>query len=117
MRSLHEHNLKSRLFEFQKRYTSTDTVGEERRALLREIVSKADPFNLERPAVTDFVQKSSGSPFAGLTVEKMQKFLDSVKSEFELLYPTSCSSIDAATRKRRIDAMVAAVGLCNPDEI
>ena len=79
--------------------------------MLREIVAKSDPFHLERPPVTDFVHKSSGSPFAGLTVEKMERFIKSAQSDdFELLYPTSCCSVvDASTRQRRIEAAYAAI--------
>ena len=111
MQSVHKHNLRSRLLESQGRYTSTDTVGEEKRALLKEMVEKTDPFNLERVPVTDFVHKSSGSPFAGLSVEKMESFLQSVKTEFELLYPSSCSSsVDMAARRRRIEALIRGIG-------
>ena len=87
MSAIHKHNLRSRLYEHQSRYTSSDTVGEEKRGILRDLVEKADPFNLERCPQTDFVHKSAGSPFAGLTVEMMSSFLKSVKAEFEILYP------------------------------
>ena len=110
MQSVHKHNLRSRLLESQGRYTSTDTVGEEKRALLKEMVEKTDPFNLERVPVTDFVHKSSGSPFAGLSVETMESFLKSVQTEFELLYPTSCSSVNMASRRRRIEALIRGIG-------
>lgn len=92
MEQLHKHNLKSRLYEFQSRHTSTDTVGVEKRTLLRELMNRTDPFNLERAPVTDFSHKSSGSPFAGLPVERMVSFLKSVRTEFELLYPASTTT-------------------------
>ena len=106
MQAVHRHNLKSRLFEFQSRYTSSDTVGEEKRTLLKELIEKTDPFNLGRPPVTDFTHKSSGSPFSGLTREKMDSFIKSVKSEFELLYPSSCSSVDALSRRSQLEALL-----------
>ena len=115
MQGIHRHNLKARLFEFQSRHTSSDTVGEEKRALLAELVERSDPFNLGRAPVTDFDNKSSGSPFAGLTMEMMDSFIKSVKSEFELLYPAACSSIDALTRQRRIEALIRARGLNGPE--
>ena len=89
MNALHRHNLRSRLYEHQSRHTSSDTVGEEKRDILRDIVKKADPFNLQRcpVIVTDFAHKSSGSPFTGLSLEMMTSFLQSVKAEFEVLYP------------------------------
>ena len=87
MTALHKHNLRSRLYEYQSRHTSSDTVGEEKRGILRDLVERADPFNLERCPETDFAHKSSGSPFAGLTLNMMTSFLKSVKKEFEILYP------------------------------
>ena len=87
MTALHKHNLQSRLFEYKSRFTSSDTVGEEKREVLSDLVQRSDPFNLERPPETDFTLKNSGSPFAGLTVQMMSRFLKSVKAEFELLYP------------------------------
>ena len=84
MNALHRHNLRSRLYEHQSRHTSSDTFGEEKRGILRDIVKKADPFNLQRCPVTDFAHKSSGSPFTGLSLEMMTSFLQSVKAECSL---------------------------------
>ena len=84
MNALHRHNLRSRLYEHQSRHTSSDTFGEEKRGILRDIVKKADPFNLQRCPVTDFAHKSSGSPFIGLSLEMMTSFLQSVKAECSL---------------------------------
>ena len=87
MTALHKHNLRSRLYEYKSRFTSSDTVGEEKREVLSDLVARTDPFNLERCPETDFSLKSSGSPFAGLTDDMMSSFLSSVKTEFEILYP------------------------------
>ena len=93
MTAIHKHNLRARLYEFQSRFTSTDVVGEEKRQLLQDLMARTDPFNLERPPETDFSHKSPGSPFAGLTRETMTRFLKSVSSEFEKLYPAACSTV------------------------
>lgn len=87
MTAIHRHNLRSRLYEYQSRYTSSDTVGEEKREVLSNLVERTDPFNLQRCPETDFVHKSSGSPFSGLTVDMMTSFLQAVQSEFRILYP------------------------------
>ena len=87
MTAIHRHNLRSRLYEYQSRFTSSDSVGEENREVLSDLVKRTDPFNLERVAETDFAHKSSGSPFSGLTVEMMTSFLESVQREFRILYP------------------------------
>ena len=48
MTALHKHNLNSRLYEFQSRHTSSDTVGEEKRLLLRGQMERNQPFDLTR---------------------------------------------------------------------
>ena len=93
MTAIHKHNLRARLYEFQSRFTSTDVVGDENRQLLQDLMARNDPFNLERAPETDFAHKSAGSPFAGLTRETMNRFLQSVSSEFEKLYPAACTTV------------------------
>ena len=88
MTALHKHNLQSRLYEFQSRHTSSDTVGEEKRLLLRDQMGKLQPFDLTRVPVTDWAFKPRGSPFAGLTEETMVDFIDSVRVKFKLNFPT-----------------------------
>ena len=88
MTALHKHNLQSRLYEFQSRHTSSDTVGEEKRLLLRDQMGKLQPFDLTRVPVTDWAFKPRGSPFAGLTAETMVDFIDSVRVKFKLNFPT-----------------------------
>ena len=88
MTNLHKFNLHSRLFEFQSRHTSSDTVGDERRQLLRDLMEKTQPFDLTRVPVTDWAFKPKGSPFAGLTVDTMADYVASVRVKFMLNYPT-----------------------------
>ena len=92
MNQLHRHNLKSRLAEFTSRQTSSDTVGDDRRQLLANIMEKNQPFDLTRPPVTDWAIKSPGSPFAGLSLETMAKFISSTKDKFLIDYPDIWSS-------------------------
>lgn len=87
MNSLHEHNLKSRLYETKGRQRSGDLVGKERMELLLELTSEMDPFNLGRDMVTDFELKSRGSPFSGLLIPDLMRFLKNVKDDFMLHYP------------------------------
>ena len=89
MTALHKHNLQSRLYEFQSRHTSSDTVGDEKRLLLRELMERNQPFDLTRVPVTDWAFKPRGSPFAGLTADTMADFISSVRTKFMLNYPTA----------------------------
>ena len=86
--ALHKHNLRSRLYEFQSRHTSSDTVGDERRHQLKDLMERTQPFDLTRVPVTDWAFKPSGSPFAGLTVDTMADYITSVREKFMHNYPT-----------------------------
>ena len=96
--ALHKHNLRSRLYEFQSRHTSSDTVGDERRHQLKDLMERTQPFDLTRVPVTDWAFKPSGSPFAGLTVDTMADYITSVRRKFMLNYPTVCPR-SVATRE------------------
>ena len=87
MTALHDHNLKSRLYETTSRHKSGDLVGKQRFELLSELVSEVDPFSTSRETVTDFDNKSSGSPFASLKTSDVIRFFSSVKMDFMLHYP------------------------------
>ena len=62
--------------------TSHDYIGDDNRAVMSEEVHKVDPFNTKRVKVK-FYDKSMGSPFAGLTQEKVDKFVKRNKKNFE----------------------------------
>ena len=49
-------------------------------------IKEVDPFNMSRAAVKHSCHRSSGSPFASLTVETMERFVASVKENFSMLY-------------------------------
>ena len=85
------HNLKSRLFETAGHHSSSDTVGEERRALMKELVNESNPFNMDRPPVVHVSAKSAtGSPFGSLSKAVMEDFVSAVRDDFQLLYPDLC---------------------------
>ena len=68
---------------------SRDLVGDERRRLVEEEITKVDPFNCSR-APADFTIKSAGSPFTSLSEAKMNKFVQSAKGNFALNFPEIC---------------------------
>lgn len=88
MTALHDRNLKARLFTSPGMQRSRDLVGQERRQILREAVTEADPFNLSREYVTDASVKSKGSPFTVSRVD-LKKFISNAKANYKLHYPTS----------------------------
>ena len=87
MIALHRHNLKSRLFETKGRQTSADLVGDSKRELVAQVVAEVDPFDMTRPAASHSSAKSKGSPFAGLNLSTMKRFVEDVKEDYSLLYP------------------------------
>ena len=79
-------NLKSRMYETAAQSHSSDTVGDERREEMMSITSEVDPFNTDRAPVKHYSVRSTGSPFASLTSEKMEQFVAGVKENFAMLY-------------------------------
>ena len=87
MTSLHDRNLKARLFTKAGMQRSRDLVGAERRQILHESISTSDPFNLDRELVTDSSVKSKGTPFT-VSVEDMRKFVASARANYKLHFPS-----------------------------
>ena len=88
MSTLHERNLKARLFTCKGMQRSRDLVGAERRQILHESISSSDPFNLDgRELVTDSRVKSTGTPFT-VSLEDLRKFVSTAKANFKLHYPS-----------------------------
>ena len=81
MIALHRHNLKSRLFETKGRQTSAHLVGDSKRELVAQVVAEVDPFDMTRPAASHSSAKSKGSPFAGLNLSTMKRFVEDVKED------------------------------------
>ena len=88
MTQLHNHNSSAKLLPTQGMQHSADLVGDERRQLLSEFITEADPFNESRATVQDFHFKISGSPaFGSFSVLDATKFVDRVKKNFSCRYP------------------------------
>ena len=88
MTQLHNHNSSSKLLHTPGMQHSADLVGDERRELLSEIVTAADPFNESRAPVKDFHFKSKGSPaFNSFSLLDATKFVNRVKKNFSCRYP------------------------------
>ena len=87
MTQLHNHNCASKLLHTSGMQHSADLVGEERRELLSEVVTAADPFNESRAPVQDWHFKSSGSPFGTFSLSDAGKFIGRVKKKFSARYP------------------------------
>ena len=63
-----------------------DLVGETAREILEENVAKYDPFNKEREMKHNFLDKSKGNPFYGLTETDMDRFIKRKKQEYNNKY-------------------------------
>ena len=87
--SLHQHNMRSRLCFKAGMKASRDLVGDDRRRLVQEEITKVDPFNFSRSPAA-FSIKSAGSPFTSLSEAKMNKFVQSAKGNFSLNFPELC---------------------------
>lgn len=87
MTQLHNHNCSSKLLHTPSMQHSADLVGEERRELLLDVITAADPFNESRAPVQDWHFKSSGSPFGTFSLSDATKFVKRVKKTFSTRYP------------------------------
>ena len=65
---------------------SKDMLGIEVRELLEENTAKYDPFNRSRKTKYNFYDKPCRGPFSGLTVDILNKFVQSKKREYMLKY-------------------------------
>ena len=67
------HDLNSMLCDSSRGNDTRDYIGEDRRAVMTEEIAKVNPFCKTRKKV-DFFEKSRGSPFSGLNMEKVGRF-------------------------------------------
>ena len=75
-----EHDRES-LLQSRVTQSSYDYVGPERRSSIAEQLEKVEPFSKSRLKVS-FDQKSSGSVFSGLTLQKLERFVNLKKKNF-----------------------------------
>ena len=87
MIALHRHNLQSRLFETKGRQSSADLVGDSKRQLFAKVITEVDPFDMTRTPASHSSAKSKGSPFAGLSLATMRRFVANVKEDFQDHFP------------------------------
>ena len=76
------HDKKSMLCDSSASRSSHDYIGEERRYVITEEIEKINPFNKNRNKVV-FFDKSRGSPFSGLNMKKVDKFVDRNRGNFK----------------------------------
>ena len=77
---LTDHDRKSML-NYSGTHSSHDYIGSDRREVMRDEIAKIDPFSRNR-VKCDFFDKSRGSPFSGLNLEKIGRFVDRNKKNF-----------------------------------
>ena len=75
-----QHDMESMLCE-QKSQTSYNYLGPERTEDMRKEIERVNPFSRTRPKQT-FYDKSRGSPFSGMTVQKLENFVERNKKNF-----------------------------------
>ena len=81
---LNHHNRRSTLRCRIGKEHSKDLVGTDVKDLLEENAAKYDPFNRQRETKHIFHDKPAGGPFRGLTLEMIQRFIESKKREYRL---------------------------------
>ena len=61
-----------------------DMVGQEVRDQLEENVARFNPFSRDREEKVEFLDKSRGGVFKGLTEENLERFIVAKRREFKL---------------------------------
>lgn len=79
------HNRASLLKSRAGKESSHDLVGDQARQSLEEQVSVADPFG-KRCGKVQFKEKVRGSPYGGLKLTEVQRFLKRTKKTYEEKY-------------------------------
>ena len=80
------HDMKSMLSEGSSSHSSHDYIGDDRRLLISKEIAKVNPFSRNREKVKEFYEKSRGSAFSGLNMNKIEKFLTRNKRNFKRNY-------------------------------
>ena len=81
MNRITSHDTDSMLSSSLSSTTSYDYMGEERKSLMSEKIREVNPFSTTRDKVS-FYEKSMGTPFAGMTMDKMKSFLTRNKTNY-----------------------------------
>ena len=78
-----QHNRSSVLRGRVGKEHAKDMVGDEVREQLEENAAKFNPFKRDRVIKYVFLDKSKGSPYKGLTVANLDKFIENKKREYK----------------------------------
>ena len=81
-----QHNRNSVLRGKLGKEHSKDMIGQDIREQLEESAAQYDPFNKTRETKHSFIDKPKGGPFRGLTLDMLDKFIQSKKREYNLKY-------------------------------
>ena len=82
MNQVTSHDMESMLCTNTGSHASRDYIGSERREVMAEEIAKINPFSKNRERI-DLFDKSRGSPFSGLNMEKVDRFTDRNRSNFK----------------------------------
>ena len=72
--SITNHDLESMLSNSYSSSSSYDYIGEEKRKIMAEEIARINPFCKDRTPISLF-DRSKGSPFSGMTDDKLDRFL------------------------------------------
>ena len=75
------HDRKSMLCENLGGHSSNDYIGNDRREVMKDEIAKINPFSKNREKI-NFFDKSKGSPFSGMNLEKVERFVKRNKKNF-----------------------------------
>ena len=73
--SITTHDMESMLSNSYSSNTSYDYIGEEKRKIMAEEISRVNPFSQNRIPI-NLYDKSTGSPFSGMSIEKIDRFVN-----------------------------------------
>ena len=86
LHQVQEHDQESMLLQLSGGRTSYRYMGEDLRMKIREEIRRVNPFDTDREKV-EYFEKLPGSVFSGLTMERINIFLDRNKRNFMRSYP------------------------------
>ena len=86
LHQIQEHDEESMLLRFSGGRTSYRYIGEAERVKIRAEIEQVKPFDLNREK-REYFEKTSGSVFSGLSLERVDKFLARNKVNFNRSYP------------------------------
>ena len=86
LHQLYEHDNEAMLLSLTGGGSSYEYIGKDLKLKIRGEIEKVRPFDLSRKK-RDHFEKTSGSVFSGLTVERVDRFLTRNKANFKRSYP------------------------------